>query len=215
MEQPSFTLTWRDRDMLETLTLRVRVMSVEQVGRRWFSNSNEPTPLAVRRLRILERAGLVHLGTRASRPTPEFHSPLAIWNPGEAPPDFAEIARRTFARWRERAVSIHLAVATRRAGTYFGGEGGRWPRESETSHDLALASVYLRHFSPNQETARTWQSEARLRGKGFGDDMRLPDARCVRDGRHVFIELLGEYRHEKLRDFHEFCMEQETGYEFW
>ena len=215
MGQDHVILTARDREILDSLTLRVRALSVNQVAATWFSDSSDPDRLALRRLKELSARGWVDLGRCASRPSPEILAPLATWKPGAPLPDFRSTSRKANARWSKPAAQTPLVIASRSAGSYFGGEGGRWPRPSETSHDLALASVYLRWFYPNRVLARTWQSEAKLRSDGFGDDIRLPDACCERDGFPLFIELLGEYREEKLWDFHHFCVENGTGYEFW
>jgi len=215
MVSGSPTLSPRDRDLLDTLTLRVRVLSVAQVARCWFGHVGEPVRQASRRLAILERSGLIQQASMPARPELVLHRPLLMWRPGRDEPDFNGLATALDRRWREPAAPTKVLIATRRAGNSRGGFGGRWPRRSELSHDLTLAGLYLAWRSTRKGPQSEWISEARLRREGFGLEQRLPDAMIRDAGDRRIIELGGAYSAAKLRDFHCFCVEQELPYELW
>ncbi|QDV90765.1 hypothetical protein RAS2_18480 [Phycisphaerae bacterium RAS2] len=209
-------LSERDRDLLDALTLRVRVLSVPQIARYWFGKVGDPIRQAARRISALKRAGLVEQAAVPARPELALHRPLVTWIPGEAEPDFQRFATILDARWREPATPTRIVIATRKAGNARGGSGGRWPRRSEVSHDLTLAGLYLAWRRRRQgKEAAEWIFEARLRQEGFGDEDRLPDAMIQESGRRRVIELGGAYGAAKLRDFHRFCAERGLPYELW
>lgn len=208
-------LTPRDREILDALTLRVRVMSINQVAHTWFGRTAEPARYAARRLSALAAAGLIDQHSMPARPELLLHHPLVTWTPDTAPPDFDRLAYTLEVRWKAPAVPTHIVIASRAAGNWMGGSGGRLPRRSEVSHDLTLARLYLTWCVGGPRAGRRWISEASLRQEGFGDDDRLPDAIVEEDGRRRVIELGGVYGAAKLRGFHEFCVEHEWPYELW
>lgn len=208
-------LTARDRAILDTLTRRVRVLSMDQVARTWYAKTVRPIQNAVKRLRSLEVAGLVEQFSMPARPELVLGGPLLTWHPGGKRPDWERLSYRLTARWNKPAVPTPLIIATRSAGTWLGGFGGRRPRRSEVSHDLSFAGVYLHWLRCNPSQRDDWISEARLRHLGFGDQARLPDALVQRDGRRTVIELGGAYSADKLREFHGFCADRGLPYELW
>lgn len=211
----AFELTARDREILGMLTRDVRVATVAQIGAHWFAASAAPARNAGRRLDVLVNAGLIRRLHMMTRPAPEPDSPLRTWHGGEPAPDFSAIATRLAARWRAGLKRTPLAIATERAGVLFGGSGGRIPRLSEVSHDIALTAVYFRRFVHGVSPTAVWYSEARLAKLGFGDRRRLPDAMIEDRGIRTVIELGGAYSAVKLRAFHEFCSEEGLPYELW
>lgn len=199
--------------MLSTLALRIRVASVAQVGHAWFSSAGDPLRAAGRRLERLAAAGWVESFTMMVRPPPPFEGPLAVWNPGEAPPDFGKLATRLAARWNQPLVPTPLVIATERCGIRYGGTGGRRPRPSEATHDIALAAVYFRRSRGS--AGAVWHPEAELLRQGFGDRSRLPDAIVEEDGLRTVVELGGVYTARKLAAFHGFCRLKGLPYELW
>ncbi|TWT44467.1 hypothetical protein RAS1_08820 [Phycisphaerae bacterium RAS1] len=214
MEFNRANLTDRDRDLLDALTLRVRVLAVKQIAAEWFGRTAEPVKNARRRTNELARSGLVECFTAQVRPPLRLTQPIACWKPGDPPPRLAPLSGRLLKRWTAPVAATGLVVATRSAGRWMGGDGGRRPRRSEASHDLTVAAVYLnwRRRAPKEAE---WQSEARLRRLGFGDQTRLPDAMVEIDGVRTVIEIGGAYSTEKLAEFHEFCWREGLPYEIW
>jgi hypothetical protein len=211
----AFNLTTRDRSIVETLTLRVRVLSVRQIARHWFAGQANATESALRRLSRIEAAGLIEQFSAFARPEPIMEGPVIRWSPGCEIPNFEAVSYRLVSRWDEPAVLTKICIATMVGGSLAGGYGGRRPRPSEVSHDICLTAIYLRRIVSDPTTSAKWLSEARLRSLGFGDHTRLPDAIIEEHGVRTVIEFGGSYSGAKLRDFHDFCVEEALAYEIW
>lgn len=203
----------RDEAILEILTCRVRVLSVRQVARTWWSRSKEPERNATERLRQLERSGLVELLSLRAHPEIRLRHPLVTWQPGLPAPDFRTQARTLTNRFAKPDVETLCIIATTEAGLARAGSGGRPPRDSEVTHDIHLSAVYLQMYEELPTRARTWTAEANLPKGRF---VKVPDA-TVRDG--IFstaIEFGGaSYDRHRLSEFHEHCAANELGYELW
>lgn len=205
-------LTARDREIISTLTARVRVLTTEQVGRTWWPSASNPESGARRRLRALSDARLVSVQTLLAHPEIDLVAPVAIWHRGLPEPDFAALARSLAKRWTEPERATPCVAATQQAVAQFGGSGGRLPRDSEATHDIHLAAVHLRMVQELPTRAASWTPEAALR-KGQG--IKIPDA-IVRDGKYrTAIEFGGSYSAEKLAGFHRYCEGRGLGYELW
>lgn len=208
-------LTARDHDLLDVLTQRVRVLSIQQIGEEWFAGSKHPLTNAKRRVTILETRRLVECFSMVARPLGDLNGPIRCWRPGQPLPDFGQLSHQVCRRWSAPATPMRCVIATRAAGVWLGGSGGRRPRRSEISHDLVLASVYFAWRRCAGNDAASWLSEARLRRLGFGDEARLPDAMIETNGRRTVIEVGGVYTAVKLREFHDFCAGRRLAYELW
>jgi hypothetical protein len=97
----------------------------------------------------------------------------------------------------------------------FGGHGGRFPRESEETHDVHLAAVYLKYRIENPVAASRWMHEEEIRLTRNSRSGKLPDA-LIQGGRerHV-VEFGGAYKKAKLIAFHDYCKAQGLSYEVW
>lgn len=209
------TLTSRDRELLDTLAVRVRVLTLTQVARTWWGATANPKRQSRERLARLERAGWVETFTATARPELTLAGPLATWKQGGDEPDMDALAYALQVRWQESAKVQPMVTAKLQAGKLFGGDGGRKPRASETTHDLHLSSIYLKLRSENAKLASTWRSEARLakeRADGVG---KVPDAMIIDRGQRRVIEFGGSYSARKLREFHTYCAQQKWAYEIW
>lgn len=205
-------LTTRDREILQTLTQRVRVLTIPQLARTWWTSSKDPETTAHRRLKRLAEAGLVTLTPLMAHPEIALSEPLVCWQRGLPEPNFGELARALANRWTEPEVATLVAAATPEAAAIVGGNGGRLPRDSEATHDIHLAAVYLRMARELPTRAASWKAEAEL-SKGQG--VKVPDA-MVRDGKcFTAIEFGGAYSAEKLGAFHRYCDRKGLGYELW
>ena len=206
-------LQLRDRAILDVLVRRVRALSLDQVARTWWSGGGNPSGGAAARLRDLADAGLVDTFSMTAHPELPLHEPAAVWQPGQAVPDFGQVARVLARRWDQPVAATRCVVATEAAGARFGGSGGRYPSEDELTHDLHLAAVYLRMRAELPTRAALWTAEADL-PKGQG--VKVPDA-VVRDGlERTAIEFVGSsYSAAKLERFHRYCRAVGLGYELW
>lgn len=205
-------LTTRDGEILAALTGRVRVLTIGQVARTWWGETSKPEANATRRLRSLEDSGLVTVQSLISHPELELPGPVAAWQRGMPDPAFPKLARALSRRWTEPERATPCVVATAQAAAQFGGTGGRLPRDSEATHDIHFAAVYLRMVQELPTRARTWTPEAALK-KGQG--VKVPDA-LVRDGKYTTaIEFGGSYSGPKLAAFHGYCQGRALAYELW
>jgi len=197
----------RDREILTTLTRRVRVLSLAQIGRTWFGDAGNPADAARRRIGQLAEEGLVTLTTAMAHPELPLDAPQFTWRPGDAEPEFGPLAYRLQSRWCRPVQSTTLVLAAKLANHRFGGYvGGRAPRRSEVTHDLHLAAVYLWFLAHRPAFAKRWMSEHEQYALGGGRNARLPDAIAPhrRDRqKDLVIEFGGAYSKAKLQEFHD------------
>ncbi len=212
------TLTDRDAEILDALTLRVRVLSIPQIARTWWPDAAEPERAARTRLKALETEGLVHRFSLLAHPEIELTQPVFAWNMIYVPTqksfasEFSGISWRLRCRWSESPHAIPAVIASTRAANLFSGHGGRYPRAAEHTHDLHLSQVFLR----KRESIRPqfWISEERLRTE-MRDTGFLPDAMIRLPEHSVIIEFGGAYSKSKIERFHRFCVEGNLPYELW
>lgn len=209
----TISLTERDRGLIGLLATRVRVLSVPQIAARFWGDSVDRDRLARRRLRRLQSAGLLDIGERPCRPMISIRAPLVVWRPHRSAPDLAVLARQLAGRWPDRVERVLCVTATDEGARGVAGvRAATPPADSEVTHDLHVAEVYLRMLDELPSRATTWTLETRL-PKGQG--VKVPDA-AVRDGLDwTAIEFGGQYDRHKLEAFHDFCRSKGMGYELW
>jgi hypothetical protein len=210
------TLTPRDVDILDTLTLRVRYLSLAQIARTWWANSQDPLANARARLKGLESAGFVLRFTALARPEFALIAPMIGWQPGDPTPDFGAASYQLQARWTQSAITTPAVIATTAAGHQFGGHGGRFPRQSEQSHDLMMGALYLyyRQLLGPARITKQWISEESLREQKQAGE-KVPDAILRTPHGELVIECGGAYSKNKLTQFHAYCDENAFPYELW
>jgi hypothetical protein len=212
------TLTRRDEEVVDTLTRRVRCLSMEQIASSWWANRKSALSQSRARVRALEQAGWLERLIAFAKHGLDLRSPVTSWTPGQPIPDFGKIAQFLKTRFATAAVATPIVVATATAAKRRGGHGGRRPRRSEVTHDLGLASVYLQLLQTQPERAKHWVSEATLVAGdgGEGRGQKLPDALIrMPNGSETVIEFGGEYDRHKLALFHADCAERRRSYELW
>jgi DNA-binding Lrp family transcriptional regulator len=209
-------LTPRDLEILDTLTLRVRYLSLAQIARTWWADAKDPPANTRERLKKLEAAGFLLRFTAMARPEFALIAPVIVWQPNDPMPDFGAASYQLQSRWMHSAVATPAVIATATAGHRFGGHGGRFPRQSEQSHDLMMGTLYLhyRQLLGHAVITTQWISEERLRAQKQAGE-KLPDAMLRSAQREFVIECGGAYSKEKLSHFHEYCAEQSLPYEIW
>jgi len=209
-------LSDRDVDLIETLTRRLRVLTLCQVARTWWPGADQPIAAARHRAGQLQQAGYLAVFIAMAHPEIPLTSPVISWAPGHPMPDCGTASHRLRSRWGQHAVATHCVFATSRAGSQFGGYGGRRPRETEETHDIHLAQVYLLLKKQNPEAARFWVSEEAIRRRRKRQKEKLPDALIEAPNSHRVVEFGGAYSKAKLTMFHRYCAEElQIPYEVW
>ena len=205
-------LTDRDKAILNTLLHKVRCLTINQIGRTWWPDTKYSDHNAARRIRKLEQSGLVHTATIVCHAELEMFGPLLRWSPGEPEPDLGAISYRAQSRWTGEYRPTLAVIASKKASRLFGGSGGRYPRSSEETHDVHLASVYLHYLANHPNLALSWRHEdtnETIRGQ------KVPDALVTIVGRKVAVEFAGKYGKAKLRELHDHCEKAGMPYELW
>lgn len=209
-------LTPRDRALLITLTTRVRCLSLLQIQAHWWPEVVAGSRAPVARLKQLCQAGVLEERAMSASPRPSLLEPLICVAHGDPLPAFGALAHRLKHRFGESARTERIYFATSRAAAVVGGHAGRAPRPAETTHDLALAGVFLRFLATMPKRAAGWQSETALILEQHGGAGMIPDALILeQNGRSTAIELGGQYDVEKLASFHQACRERGWDYELW
>ncbi len=184
------------------LTTRVRVLSLDQIGRTWGRAHADPKGRARRLVERLARRGIAEPILLMARPEIVPSVPLATWQPGLPQPDMGAVAWKLQSRRRSQPASrTPCVVATSR----------RPPRQTEVTHDLHLAAVFLLMSEELPTRASSWI---------FEDDLDLsgekqPDAVVVDGETRTVIECGGEYGRGRLEDDHVFFAGLGFGYEIW
>ncbi len=209
---------WTERDLqiLEALALKVRMLTVKQVGRTWWHESSPKQQLANarNRLRHLQRAGLVARYVINSHPLLELSEPVRSWGPRDRTPDFHAAARQLQCRWREAAQPLILFTATRKTSNLFGGFPVRL-KSLQGTHDVHLSQVYVFYQQTQPYFASRWLGEDALKRAGYG--VKEPDAFVMGEAGTVarVVEFGGKYAANRVRDFHEHCEARDLPYELW
>jgi hypothetical protein len=205
----------RDREIIWTLTRKVRVLTVAQLGRTWWSGTADSMGNARKRVRQLEQEGLLRRVTLTTHPELQLKKPVLVWTPGDAMPNFGAVSYRLQSRWTEMPHPTTAAIATSLATRRFGGHiAGRKPRATEATHDIHLSQIYLSLLDHSPKTAKSWLNDDGLYKEGRGRNEKLPDA-IIRLGRgeELVIEFGGAYSKAKLGEFHEEM--KHRAYEIW
>jgi hypothetical protein len=217
----ALVLTNRDREILEALTRHVRVLSLPQIARTWWRDSQNPARAADSRLRILAAEGLLSIERTLAHPELTLDSPLARWDLSEAEPNFGAISYQLQRRWSSHPVLMACFSASKVAADRLGGHGARPPRAVERTHDIHMAQVYLLYRLRQPEVLADWVFEEQVKAErrlapgrpNYGD--KLPDVLLRTKSQTRAIEFGGAYSKEKLIAFHGYCKEQLLPYEIW
>ena len=207
-------ITDRDRLLLTALTGRVRLLAWEHARTLWPTAYGDRT--ALKRLAVLTRAGLLVRRYVHSRPALVLTRPATAWTPDEDAPDFHALSRCLQARWKEPPRRTTVYLATRRTAGLLGGTArGCVATPYQSSHDLGVASVYLRYLARDPDGAALWVGEDLLPKAGHGQkrpdaELRTPDGEPVRA-----VEFGAGYPATRLEAFHRDCVRRSLPYEVW
>lgn len=207
-------LTDRDRALLVALVQKVRLFSQRQIADHWW---NGELANSRRRLKRLAERGLVQRITVLARPIPALASPLVSWRPGDAAPDYGQIAYRCQQRWRMRPTRRCTAwLATEAASQAFGGVArGELKHPTQATHDLGVAAVWLRLHEVAPQWASAWRGEDLLAHTRRGE--KLPDAFITADADQIawVVEFGGGYDASRVEAFHQDCAGRGLPYQLW
>lgn len=190
-------------EVLTALTHKVRVMSVEQIGREFFHGAADANRSAKRLVTTLTQEQLLESQTVVVHPLISLEQgPIFSWRPGNHPPNFPRLAWQVRARWKLSPKSMLVVRASQHARQLLRGTvGGRRARGTEMRHDLMVTELW---FKLTREFPHCdWIHEDTLISNGqhiFG--MTIPDA-LVNGEPHDFA---GSYKAEKLRSLHRSLM---------
>ena len=208
------TLTERDLDLVETLTLRVPALTIPQIADVWWPSARSQRAPR-QRLPRLVKSGWIELHmVNAHRPPPTF-GPLFAWKPGDEDPDVERISYECRAACCEPAQPTEVCVATPRAAGLVGSTARGLPRPEFRGHDLRLAAVYVHYRKTWPRLTHLWLGRhARPRA---GYRLKDPDALLCDDrGRPLrLIQATGRWNAAHVERFHEYCAESDLPYELW
>ncbi len=213
MQTAAKSWTKRDIEILDALSARVHLMSLNQIARTWWENTKNAVANARTRLSQLEDGGLISHERLMLSPELPLVQPLVTWTPGNPAPEFSSLAYRLMTRWTDSPILTQIYTATKQAARHFGGHGGRPIRSTERTHDLHLATVFLIKRQDPRFRTSFWLSESSVYDRRVSKKEKLPDA-IIKVSRTA-IEFGGEYDKQKLRSFHDYCAQQNLSYELW
>jgi hypothetical protein len=207
-------LTERDLDLVETLALRVRMLTVQHAAAIWWPKARSLRTLR-RRLESLAAVGWIELRIVNAHPPLPVTRPLFRWKPGAAEPDTDNIASQLRGRWSQAARPTEVCVASPLAACLLGSTARRLPPPEHRDHDLRLASVYVHYRKALPRLASLWVGEHALPKAGYR--IKDPDAFLRDRSGRVFrvIESAGRYSAAQVESFHEHCVEFALPYELW
>lgn len=206
--------TRRDENILETLTLKIRLATLEQISKRWWATSLRPKQATRARLRKLEDAGWLLRKRVNIHPLLSLHEPLQAWQPGNATPAFGKLAHRLRSRWKEPMQLTTVYVATKRAAHVFGGFGGGFKHRNQLTHDVHVSAIYFMLLHTEKNIEQRWSGEELLE---LGTEEKRPDAMLF-DSNGIpteVIEFGGRYDARRIAAFHSFCQLRRIGYRLW
>jgi hypothetical protein len=209
----SLILDSRDQDVINTLTLKCRLLTGKQIERTWWhGRSGQGVPM--HRLEEFAAGGWLLLDAVTAHPELQFHTPLLVWEPADPAPNFGALSRAAAARLPKRSEQVIVVRATEKAAHLFGGNAGVLKPPS-INHDVHLAALYLHFRRRRPLDAEAWISEATLAQERQGQI--LPDAALIDDTGVVnrAIEFVSRYPPERLRRLHHDCAARDLPYELW
>lgn len=207
--------TSRDIQIVEALTLKTRVMTLDQIARLWWPKSKNGASDAKKRILKLRKAGCIERYQINTHPIISMVSPVTQWRPNLEVPDFSSVAWKLKQRWILTHTPTWVFVATRRAANLFGSFGGKLKDPLQVTHDIHLSEVYLKYSFEFPGQADRWVGEDAFLKAGHG--IKDPDAFLLDENGTItkVVEFGGKYSADRVEQFHRHCEERELEYELW
>lgn len=208
------TITERDLDLLETLTLRVPMLTLRQTAELWWPEARSQRA-ARQRLALLAKSGWIQQHTVNVHPPLATLRPLFAWKPGAEDPDAERIACESRARWFQPARPTEVCVASPRAAGLFGSTARGLPSLEHRDHDLRLAAVYVHYRHALPRLATLWVGQSARPKAGYR--LKDPDALLRHDKGRIrrAIQVAGRWNAAQIESFHEYCVDSDLPYELW
>ena len=201
-------------DLMQTLTCRVRLLSLAHIHQGWTKQLGTSSAVVDTIKQLID--GRILVGDVWDLPeSPVGKKPLASWTPNCGTPDLDEIAEIVRTRWDGPSTPTPVVAATHHAARLFGSSAGGLPPTNHRNHDLLLACVYIRYRMTKPQLAATWLGEDAVAIAERG--VKNPDAFLINDAGEVtrVIESAGRYSLEQLESFHRHCKSASLSYELW
>jgi len=210
-------LTRRDEEILQSLSVRVRLLTLKQIAGHWWCGNKRATDDARRRLAHLVTVGYLTRPRVLAAPLPDLSHPILRWSPGQPEPDAGAIAWQLQSRWTQGPRLEFVYLATAAATRIFGGKArGYLKQEFHATHDLGVSQMYLDLRSRSPKLAETWIGEDIL--APYRRRQKLPDAILATrpDAQPlVVLEFGGAYDKRRVQAFHNDCRDRGLPYELW
>ena len=203
-----------EQQIVRVLADSVRVMTIAQIARTWWTDTRWGRSRATASLRSLASDGWLHMQRVLSRAINSPTAPLIDWIPGAGQPEFGDAARTLHQRAMTDAKPVVVVVASRRAVTFYGNGRAAAIKLTQMTHDLNVSEVYLHHRRRGLP-ARRWVSEDRL--PSDWPIRERPDA-LLRDEQGSIVRAVeygGDYPASRLAELHAGLASLGIGYELW
>lgn len=203
-----------EKQIVCALAESVRAMTLEQIAATWWTSTRWGKSRAKASLQALVDSGWLHLQRALVRKIHQPLGPLVAWEPGDAQPEFDELARALHRRALSDAKFATVAYAAKRAVLFFGSGPAPSVKLTQLTHDLNVSELYLRVFRSRDDGTR-WLSEDRLPSDW---PMReRPDAVLVDESGKTLraIEYGGDYPVSRLQELHTAFANANLGYQLW
>ncbi len=210
----SHSLTPRDLDVLDALTLRVRMLTLRQVAEIWWPNGRNVRRARIR-LDFLVAAKLIEIHRVNAHPPLPVAQPLLVWEPSTAPPNFEQLAAICHSRWRKPSVPVSICVASTVAANAQGSASGGLPRGQRRNHDLRIASVYSSYRRLQPHLTGFWIGNHSFHTESA--PFKTPDAVLQHPLGQLIrvINSIGRSSVEQIHRFHVQCETHQLPYELW
>ena len=151
-----------EEEILISLAWHVRVLSVEQLARAWWSGLATGERLASKFVKAWSTTDWLHVRYVLSRKSTPLAEPLEVWHPEAPVPDFAELSRLLHRRARTPTRKFRIVTASRKCRELFGVVGGAHrPKLTQLSHELFVAEA----TANEGPTIKRWRPRAQ--GRAF------------------------------------------------
>lgn len=207
-------MTPREEQILRALVNDVRVLSLTQVARCWWTDTRWGRSRAKAAMTALECEGWAQIHAALARPIRELSEPLVTWSPDDESPDVWKLSRKLHLRAMQPASMVSFVFASAQSVALFGRGHAPSVKLTQMTHDLHVSEVYL-WYRTHGLPARGWLSEDRL-----PRDWPLrerPDAVLADDDGTIrrAVEYGGDYPPSRLQELHAGLAAMKLEYEIW
>ena len=203
-----------EEQIANILAESVRVMTVTQIARTWWTDTRWGRDRASAAMTRLAAEGWLHVQQALSRPIQSFVAPLIAWRRGARRPDFGAAVRLLHQRAMVAARPVKIVFAGTRAVRFFASGPAMSVKLTQMTHDLNVSELYL-HYRRIGVPDRFWTSEARL--PRHWPLKERPDA-VLRDEAGTIVRAVeygGDYTVSRLAELHAGLSSINLSYEIW